>query len=338
MEKKYDIFISYRKEKSVYADLVKQYLLAHGYEKERVFLDKHNIHAEQFDKKLESAIQDSQCFLLIVSKECFVSRQSDENDDWFLKEIQVAIDNHVLIVPLLFDGIKSLEDSGTKEHLKDNFSLEDYELLVKQQAVRYDNDYSESALEHLMNDFLPLPTVSEPAESRGWRYMKMAAGIVGAIGCLVLLYFCIFGVAFGITYLHEKPTDTPQEELRNHTFILGQTVSYFHGNTQAAYSIEKDSVLYVNSKVSVAPTISISAFWSASAISPAFSKYITKMARKGGNPKERIVMMVTGFVAVMFGYSQGEQFALDYCEGQRYLMMRDALWDKENWKAIIETD
>lgn len=334
---KYDIFISYRKERAVYAELVRSYLIKEGYSPQRIFLDKHEIHAEQFDQKIEYAIKESECLLLIVSKGCFVSKQAEENEDWFLKEIQTAIENEITIIPLLFDKIESLEEGDQKTLLKQAFTQEEYNVLKKQQAVRYDNDYSEASLKHLIHDFLPQPAIEEQPETIYNNIKNVVLGLAGLIAGGAILFFCIFGIAFGITYFHEKLADTPMEELQSHVVVLGQTAFYMHGKSTAAYDISQDSVLYVNSVKSSVPTLSITAFWSSTSMSPAFSRYMVKLSKTGGNAKKKAATMVVGFVAILFGYSQGEHLAAEYCEAQRQIFMRDVLWDKNQWRQIIET-
>lgn len=342
MEKKYDIFISYRKERSVYAELVRNYLIKAGYDQNRIFLDKHNIHAEQFDKKIQNAIKESRCLLLIVSEDCFVSKQTDDNEDWYFKEVRTAIENKITIIPVLFDKIESLEDGNQKILLRQAFTQEEYSFLRNQQTVRYDNDYSEAALSHLVCDFLPKPSQSESITTNYDKFKDVISGLIGLLGVIVgggILFLCIFGFAFGITYFHEKPADTPTEELQCHVIVFGETAFYSHGRTTAAYNISRDSVLYVNSVKTLVPTLSMASFWGSMSMSPAFSRYMIKLSKTGGgNPRKKVVTMVVGFVAVLFGYSQGEHFATEYCEAKRQILMHDVLWDKRQWNQVIETN
>lgn len=111
-----------------------------------------------------------------------------------------------------------------------------------------------------------------------------------------------------------------------------------HGKSTAAYDTSRDSILYVNTIKSSVPNLSMAAFWSSTSMSPAFSRYMLKLSKTGGNAKKKTITMVVGFVAVLFGYSQGEHFAAEYCESQRQIFMHDILWDNKQWRQIIENN
>lgn len=113
---KYKAFISYRKSHDTSADLVKKVLVEeYGFSHESIFLVKHNIGSEYFDTKLKIAVESSSCFVLIVTKDCFIPKE--DGNDWFLEEIQEALDNEITIIPLLFDGIRGLKEKEVLDQL-----------------------------------------------------------------------------------------------------------------------------------------------------------------------------------------------------------------------------
>lgn len=142
--KRYDAFISYRKSTVAYADLVFYSLISAGFDKNRIFQDKHDIGPEQFDERIKGAVEQSNSLIIIVSKDCFIRK--DQEEDWFLEEISVALREGITIIPVLFDNIKSLADTEIKPLIEKEF--EDYvDYLTHQQSIEYHSYYSQSSLE-----------------------------------------------------------------------------------------------------------------------------------------------------------------------------------------------
>ena len=103
----YDIFISYRRLDSQrlvsgthIARLIKYVFLSKGY---KVFFDYSDIRvAEDFEKKICSAIKNSKVFFLVITRDTFW--RCSEESDWVRKEIEVAINNSIPIIPLDIDA------------------------------------------------------------------------------------------------------------------------------------------------------------------------------------------------------------------------------------------
>ena len=103
----YDIFISYRRLDSQglvsgthIARLLKYAFLNKGY---KVFFDYSDIRvAEDFEKKICSAIKYSKVFFLVITRDTFW--RCSEESDWVRKEIEVAINNSIPIIPLDIDA------------------------------------------------------------------------------------------------------------------------------------------------------------------------------------------------------------------------------------------
>lgn len=98
MNKKYDVFISYRREggdryaRNIQLELEKQY---------KVFLDFDELKDGVFDERIMKAIKEAPVFLLILSKGA-LDRCVNEND-WVRQEIMYAAKCHAHIVPITID-------------------------------------------------------------------------------------------------------------------------------------------------------------------------------------------------------------------------------------------
>ena len=100
-DKRYNIFISYRREDGAqYARIIQLLLENEGYS---VFLDYEELKDGKFESKIENAIIESQVFILILSRKYF-SRCWKRND-WVRKEISIAIKNRKKIIPVVPDNI-----------------------------------------------------------------------------------------------------------------------------------------------------------------------------------------------------------------------------------------
>ena len=98
MSKKYDVFISYRRDggdkyaRNIQLELEKRY---------KVFLDFDELKDGVFDERIMAAINEAPVFLLILSKGA-LDRCVNE-DDWVRKEILYAQKCHCHIVPVTID-------------------------------------------------------------------------------------------------------------------------------------------------------------------------------------------------------------------------------------------
>ena len=193
----YKAFISYRKSLSATsANLVKQTLTECGnFNKDEIFLDRHNIGPEYFDTKLVSAIKDSACLILIVNPGCFEPKTGEDEKDWYIEEIKQALAEKITIIPMLFGGIKTLSEAETKASLKKSFSDEEIKALCKAQCVRYDDDYSEPALERLI-DFVNQAYKKWLDAHRNMKVRKAFKDISISVGVCVVLLALFVGICF----------------------------------------------------------------------------------------------------------------------------------------------
>ena len=98
--KQYDIFISYRRSDGKHtARLFKSEFERRGY---RAFLDFDDLTDGKFDKRIENAILDAPIFLMILTNDYFA--RCNEEDDWVRREIECALENEKVIIPVNYDG------------------------------------------------------------------------------------------------------------------------------------------------------------------------------------------------------------------------------------------
>jgi len=120
--KKYDIFISYRRAYSlevehIYEELLKDF--------KDIFFDQEEIHTgEIFESKILAALKESKLFLLILtSNVCEEFKKREQSQDWLLKEIVFAKEHNIPILPVFIyteqevSEVKKLINSTLRECL-----------------------------------------------------------------------------------------------------------------------------------------------------------------------------------------------------------------------------
>ena len=120
--KQYDIFISYRRSDGT--DIARIFDLAFQKARCRTFLDFNNLTTGRFDKRIENAILDAPVFVMILTKDYF-SRCNEEND-WVRKEIECAIKNEKVIIPINYDGNLNGIPDYLEQDLKDEIGLHQF--------------------------------------------------------------------------------------------------------------------------------------------------------------------------------------------------------------------
>lgn len=114
--KQYDVFISYRRSDGKHiARILTDNFEKRGY---RPFLDFEELTDGRFDKRIENAILDAPVFVMVLTNDYF-SRCNDEND-WVRKEIDCAIANEKVIIPVNYD--ENL--NGIPDYLEPNFKIQ----------------------------------------------------------------------------------------------------------------------------------------------------------------------------------------------------------------------
>ena len=99
MEKKYDIFISYRRDAFESANLFATRLKALGY---RVFFDIETMNAGKFNEQLLDVISRCKDFILVLSPNAI--DRCEEEGDWVRREVICAMEHKKNIIPIMLSG------------------------------------------------------------------------------------------------------------------------------------------------------------------------------------------------------------------------------------------
>ena len=98
--KNFDVFISYRRSDGTVK--AKALDLAFGIDDCRTFLDFKSLGVGAFDKRLEDAVLDAPIFVMVLTPDYFA--RCNEEGDWVRREIELALDNGKIIIPINYDG------------------------------------------------------------------------------------------------------------------------------------------------------------------------------------------------------------------------------------------
>ena len=102
--KNFDIFISYRKNDGEHIAKLLNLLLST--DDCRIFFEDKSLKEEVFDKRIETALLDAPIFVMILTLDYF--KHCNEDSDSIRQEIDLAIDNSKIIIPINYNG--ALED------------------------------------------------------------------------------------------------------------------------------------------------------------------------------------------------------------------------------------
>lgn len=120
--KQYDVFISYRRSDGKHiARILTDNFEKRGY---RPFLDFEELTDGRFDKRIENAILDAPVFVMVLTNDYF-SRCNDEND-WVRREIDCAIANEKVIIPVNYDGNLNGIPDYLEQDLKNEIGLHQF--------------------------------------------------------------------------------------------------------------------------------------------------------------------------------------------------------------------
>lgn len=166
--KRYDIFISYRRDGGFEtADSINQRLQKAGYS---VFLDLEQLNSGKFNEKLLEVIEGCNDFILVLPQNAL--DRCNEPEDWVRREVEHAIAKGKNIVPVMLRGFEWPADEALPESLK--------ELPLYNGITASDHNLFEENIERLKNKFL----ISKPGFP--WRrykkYIFIALAVV--VACL----------------------------------------------------------------------------------------------------------------------------------------------------------
>lgn len=164
MKKKYDIFISYRREGGFEtAQMISQHLKYKGY---NVFFDLENLRESgKFNERLISVIENCKDFVVVFPPD-HIERLYSE-DDWVRTELACAIRNQKNIIPIL------LRDFKFPKELPDNIN----EVRFYQGVAAGDYNYFDASMEKLKQLL---------KSKRGFTWQRYKVAILSIIGVLAI--------------------------------------------------------------------------------------------------------------------------------------------------------
>ncbi len=335
---KYKAFISYRKSHDTSADLVKKALVEeYGFAANEIFLDKHDIGPEYFDTKLKTAVESSSSLVLIVTKDCFVPKNEDE--DWYLEEIQTALDNGITIIPLLFDGIKSLNDKTTRAQLGKSFCDDEISKIIKTQAIPYDFDLSDATFSKLSKF---IHNADKPDTLN--KVLRTAKGI-SIVLALFAIVFCLFvGIGFLWGYLSSERST--EDILMDNTHIEGNAAIFEFGGLEAKYDLDQDTIcIDLQNFTGKLPQSDLEILAHSCSVSGAivlFNKNVSAIRYfkflKGGSKQSKIALAgVTAAAAIgsICGFSQGSKWGRTLKQQNEAMKLFPLLKNKDLWAPVF---
>ena len=135
----FDVFVSYRRSDG--KDIARILNLAFKNAGYRCFLDYNDLEGGVFGKKLENAVLDAPVFVMVLTPDYFA--RCTQEGDWVRREIELALDNDKIIVPLNYDAVLNGVPDYLDEKFKERVGCHNF-------ATVYSND----AFEATFNDML----------------------------------------------------------------------------------------------------------------------------------------------------------------------------------------
>ena len=337
----YNAFISYRKSSSVNADWIRQSIAdKSAFSLEGIFLDKHSIGPELFDDKIKKAISESNCIVLLVTKDCFKAKDNSE-EDWFLKEVKTALSLKKKIVPVLFDDIHSLSEVSILEELNKNFSNQEVNILVKSQCVPYSTDFPDASITKLIQ-FIEESNESKSILKKTLRFVK---GICIVLTILFVFFVLFFGV--GVLWGYFTSSTSNESVLVDNTIIDGNTLRFKYEGWNATYDLTNDTIFIDIEEYNQKPRIgdmdlvlSSFTFTGAKFIleknlpSLKYVKYL-----KGGSKPAKIAFAcasVAACIGAFCGFSQGSCFGRSKRQEETALMLYPKLQQRTTWQPLMK--
>ena len=135
----FDVFVSYRRSDG--KDIARILNLAFKNAGYRCFLDYNDLEGGIFGKKLENAVLDAPVFVMVLTPDYFA--RCTQEGDWVRREIELALDNGKIIVPLNYDAVLN----GVPDYLDEKFR-------ERVGCHNFATVYSNDAFEATFNDML----------------------------------------------------------------------------------------------------------------------------------------------------------------------------------------
>lgn len=135
------LFISYRTEDAVFAGRIYDSLKQH-FGAERIFFDQRSIRAgAKWDEEIDRSLATCGAFLLVITPrwlKSFGERGDEGGQDYHLREISLALDRSIPVIPLVIDEAEPPSDRSLPEVLRGRLPL------IQWERVRNDRTFDDS--------------------------------------------------------------------------------------------------------------------------------------------------------------------------------------------------
>ncbi|MCH4155616.1 MAG: TIR domain-containing protein [Muribaculaceae bacterium] len=335
-KKLYDVFISYKHSSdSATAQLIMQSLVDYGYDKKRIFFDSKNIKEGSISKPIFEAFKSSRSYVVIFSKNCF---DSSSSGDWFLKEIRMALESDMRIIPFYYgcsfeETMKSLEQvsfysaddsiDAEKCHIEDK----KYRTILKDIKGTIYNPETDGDIQSKIDDICEI--IGKPKTS---------------ILSSVLLYFLAFIILFcclyvaGMTYAYFSHDDSFSQKRFNH-YTKMLDIGHYEYNDSVGLDVEYNAITDqlilhrddYSDNVAVNLKVSDMLVYSFSAVSLGT---LFKSVKKFHVHNEATAIGALVFIAgTILGFCEGELFTEKYLTHRELLRMNGYVLNKQNWQS-----
>lgn len=315
---KYKAFISYRRsDSSERAQLVKLAIMEQGYEEHDIFLDLHSIHEGEFPQHIKEALHDTEFFIMLISKDSF---NRNVEKDYYLDEIQLALDFRLRIIPVVFDSL-NVDDLPIPKVLTDkNFKLKN--------SISYYPEYPKAFKEKLA-EFM------KPSTRAFVDLIKMPTLILTVYAVVSLIGGFALWVYDNYFMSNEEQIETVSNNLQVCDGVLlyslpGKTYVY-HTNNQDIQCFEGNEVPLVNGLVSTAQ-VTQAGFWTVS-VGLVYELSRTRL-KPQGNGKSVLAYLAVG-VSIVAGVGLGCTLERMIFPKQYALPIRAKLEHKEFWNQVV---
>ena len=135
----FDVFVSYRRSDG--KDIARILNLAFKNAGYRCFLDYNDLEGGVFGKKLENAVLDAPVFVMVLTPDYFA--RCNQEGDWVRKEIELALANHKIIVPINYDNVLNGVPDYLDKDFQDRIGCHNF-------ATVFSNDSFEPTFNHVV--------------------------------------------------------------------------------------------------------------------------------------------------------------------------------------------
>ena len=145
MGENFDVYISYRKsDGSEVARLINLAFKNAGY---RCFLNQNHYHKEEFDIELATVLFDAPIFVMVLTKKYFA--QCNEEGDFIRQEIETALANKKIIIPINYDSVLDGVPDYLNEELKN--AINALEFITVERGRRFSASFNQMLNQQINN-------------------------------------------------------------------------------------------------------------------------------------------------------------------------------------------